>query len=129
MHNRAQSTLTALFLASCWATSPPSRALADPPSTQPAFERPEAAIGQPEVTLDRHPRHRPLMRLLDDLGVGEAFDQAGINFFGHVQVSYTGSITSPQDHIQYGNDGKILERINLGRFTDLQSDRLLLNQI
>lgn len=87
----------------------PERARGDAPSPTPAAgETPPAA--EPEAPP------RPLMALLDRIGVGDALTDARINIFGHIEGSWTHNFSSG-------------ERLLAGRVFDIENDDPTLNQL
>ena len=60
---------------------------------------------------------RPLMSLLDQVGVADAFDRARLDLFGHVEGSYTRNADNPETGF------------NVGRVFDFEDDEPTLNQL
>jgi hypothetical protein len=68
--------------------------------------------------VNREPAgRRPLMSLLDQVGIADALDDAGIDVYGHVQGSYTRNADNPQSGF------------NVGRVFDFEDDEPTLNQV
>ena len=68
-------------------------------------------------TAGRDAGRRPLMSLLDRVGVGEALDNARLDLYGHVEGSYTYNADDPSPPF------------NVGRVFDFEHDEPTLNQI
>lgn len=66
--------------------------------------------------LDAQPQRKPLMSLLDQIGVGQAMSDARLELFGHVEASWTISDSSPPDNII------------TGRVFDIENEDPTLNQ-
>ncbi|MEO6436904.1 MAG: porin [Tepidisphaeraceae bacterium] len=100
------------ILTVCVLLSAGSDALAqEPPANVQGTPMPDAVEPPPA------PARRPLMRALDNAGIGETLDDTGINIFGHVEGSYTYNFNDPAGDI------------NVGRVFDFEHDELTLNQI
>lgn len=82
----------------------------DSPSQAETAIRPQHA---PEVA----PGRRPLMELLDSVGLAQPIESAGFNIYGHVQGSYTWNFDKPDSDI------------NAFRIFDFEHDEPNLNQL
>lgn len=66
---------------------------------------------------DQAPPPKPLMALLDDIGIGKTLTDWDINVSGYVEASYTYNAATPSDNI------------NAGRLFDIESESPKLNQL
>ncbi|HEX8911400.1 MAG TPA: outer membrane beta-barrel protein, partial [Humisphaera sp.] len=75
------------------------------------------------------PDRRPLMSLLDRVGVAKPLDDARIQVYGHVEGSYTYNFANPPtDLADYKLPvGRFID--NPGRVFDVENQKLLLNQL
>jgi hypothetical protein len=75
------------------------------------------------------PTRRPLMNLLDRIGVAKPLEDAGFQLYGHVEASYNYNfVDPPRDLADYQLPvGKFID--NPGRVFDVEHDKVLLNQL
>lgn len=71
---------------------------------------------------------RPLMGLFDQIGMGQALDNAKIQIYGHAEGSYTYNFANPPTSLSDYKIpvGKFID--NPGRVFDVENERILLNQ-
>ena len=103
-------SLSVLGGAMAWAADP---AAASPP----AAAGPDAAFAPPRGISPATGEPQPLMRWLDDAGLGGPLNSANIRLFGHFEGSFTHNFDNPA------------QDLNLGRVFDLKNDRPTINQI
>jgi hypothetical protein len=85
---------------------------------------PIAPLIAPAGTMAR----RPLMGLMDSIGIGQQLDKAGIQVYGHAEASYTYNFANPPTSLaDYKLPvGKFID--NPGRVFDVENQDVLLNQ-
>ena len=91
------------------------RAAERAPANPPPAER--SPFGEKFYPAAAQTSRRPLMSLLDRVGLARPLDNAGIRVFGHVEGSYTHNFADP------------VANLNLGRVFDIEEGQPLLNQL
>jgi hypothetical protein len=79
--------------------------------------RPLDSATAPDAAAPGTAARRPLMWGLDQIGVADALDNARIDFYGHVEGSYTRNADNPESGF------------NVGRVFDFEDDEPTLNQV
>lgn len=81
------------------------------------LSQPLGSAAGPDAARREPAGRRPLMSMLDRLGIADALDAARLDVYGHVQGSYTRNADNPESGF------------NVGRVFDFEDDEPTLNQL